>query len=100
MQQKVSFPSGGPSQTPGVIVMRIDDTVGPNVDPALKGLVVVFNASDEATTQTVAATAGQRYDLHPVQANGSDPVVKTATHNARTGQFTVPARTVAVFAQR
>ena len=28
------------------------------------------------------------------------PVVKTATHNAGTGQFTVPARTVAVFAQR
>ena len=44
--------------------------------------MVVFNASDEPTTQTVAATAGQRYDLHPVQANGSDPVVKTATHNA------------------
>jgi pullulanase-type alpha-1,6-glucosidase len=100
VQQKVSFPSGGPSQTPGVIVMRIDDTVGPNVDRALKGLVVVFNASDEATTQTLAATAGQRYNLHPVQANGSDPVVKTATYNARTGQFTVPARTVAVFTQR
>ena len=100
MQQKVSFPSGGPNQTPGVIVMRIDDTAGPNVDRALKGLVVVFNASDEPTTQTVAATARQRYDLHPVQANGTDPAVKTATHNARTGQFTVPARTVAVFAQR
>ncbi len=100
VQQKVSFPTGGPSQTPGVIVMRIDDTVGPNVDRALKGLVVVFNASDEATTQTLAATAGQRYNLHPVQANGSDPIVKTATHNAETGQFTVPARTVAVFAQR
>ena len=25
---------------------------------------------------------------------------RPATHNARTGQFTVPARTVAVFAQR
>jgi pullulanase-type alpha-1,6-glucosidase len=100
VQRKVSFPSGGPNQTPGVIVMRIDDTVGPNVDPALKGLVVVFNASDEATTQTLAATTGQRYNLHPVQANGSDPIVKTATHDAGNGQFTVPARTVAVFAQQ
>ncbi len=100
VQQKVSFPKGGPAQTPGVIVMRIDDTAGPNVDRALKGLVVVFNASDEATTQTLAATAGRRYNLHPVQANGSDPVVKTATHNARTGRFSVPARTVAVFTQR
>ena len=100
VQQKVSFPGGGPSQTPGVIVMRIDDTVGPDVDSALKGLVVVFNASDEATIQTLAATAAQRYELHSVQANGSDPVVKTALHNGETGQFTVPARTVAVFAQR
>ena len=100
VQQKVSFPSGGPNQTPGVIVMRIDDTVGPNVDRALKGLVVVFNASDEPTTQTVAGTAGRRYNLHPVQANGPDPVVKSAAHNARTGRFTVPARTVAIFAQR
>jgi pullulanase-type alpha-1,6-glucosidase len=100
VQQKVSFPGGGPEQTPGVIVMRIDDTVGPDVDPALRGLVVVFNASDEVTTQTVAGTAAQRYDLHPVQAAGSDPVVQAATHDPRNGQFSVPARTVAVFAQR
>ena len=100
VQQKVSFPTGGPDQTPGVIVMRIDDTVGPDIDPALEGLVVVFNASDEATTQTLAATAGQRFGLHPVQAAGRDPVVRTASHDASTGQFTVPARTVAVFVQR
>ena len=100
VQQKVSFPGGGPDQTPGVIVMRIDDTVGRNVDRSLRGLVVVFNASDEATSQTVAATTRQPYALHPAQVNGSDPTVKTATHDARTGRFTVPARTVAVFAQR
>jgi hypothetical protein len=100
IQQKVSFPQGGPEQTPGVIVMRIDDTVGRNVDPKLKGLVVVFNASDEATTQTVAATAGQRYALHAVQAGGRDQIVKAAEHDRATGEFRVPARTVAVFAQR
>jgi pullulanase-type alpha-1,6-glucosidase len=94
VQQKISFPLGGPSQTPGVIVMKIDDTVGTDIDPALKGLVVVFNASDEATTQSLPGTAG--YALHPVQANGTDAVVKTASFKA--GNFTVPARTVAVFA--
>jgi hypothetical protein len=51
-------------------------------------------------TQTLAATAGQRYALHPAAGHGSDPVVKIATYNAATGQFTVPPRTVAVFAQR
>ena len=100
VQQKVSFPKGGPTQTPGVIVMRIDDTVGPDVDPDLEGLVVVFNASDDATTQTLAATARQRHDLHPAQADGTDEVVKTANHDTRTGRFDVPARTVAVFTQR
>ena len=80
--------------------MRIVDTVGRDVDPRLKGLVVVFNASPEATTQTVAGTAGQRFGLHPVQAGGADPVVKGSAYDRRAGSFTVPARTVAVFVQR
>ena len=100
VQQKVSFPASGPDQTPGVIVMRIDDTAGRRVDPSIKGLVVVFNASPEATTQRVPATRGQRFTLHPVQAEGSDPVVRTATHDRRTATFHVPARTVAVFVRR
>lgn len=97
VQQKVSFPLGGPEQTPGVVVMRIDDAVGSDVDAGLAGLVVVFNASDEATSQSIPGTAGAEFTLHPVQAEGIDPVVKTATHEAATGSFTVPARTVAVF---
>jgi hypothetical protein len=97
VQQKLSFPSGGPTQTPGVIVMRLDDTVGPDVDRSRKGLVVVFNASDQPTTQLVPGTARAGYRLHPVQANGSDPVVRAARYISRTGEFTVPARTIAVF---
>jgi pullulanase-type alpha-1,6-glucosidase len=95
VQLKVSFPTGGPGQPAGVIEMRVDDTVGPDVDPALKDLVVVFNASP--ATQRVPAPSG-RYVLHPVQAGGSDPVVKTARQSG--GAFTVPARTVAVFIRR
>ncbi len=97
VQQKLTFPTGGPTQTPGVIVMRIDDTVGRDVDPRRKGLVVVFNASDGATTQRVPGAARAGYRLHPVQATGSDPVVRTAAYDSRTGAFTVPARTIAVF---
>ena len=100
VQQKVSFPDGGPDQTPGVITMRIDDTRGKGVDRRLKGLVVVFNASPEATTATVPGTARQRFALHPVQADGTDAVVKTAAYDRADGRFTVPARTVAVFVQR
>ena len=98
IQDRVSFPGGGPDQTPGVIVMAIDDRTGRDLDRRLEGVVVVFNASGEDTTQTVPSLAGRRYALHPVQARGGDPVVKTASYAA--GAFRVPARTVAVFVTR
>jgi pullulanase-type alpha-1,6-glucosidase len=97
IQQKLSFPNSGPDGTPGVIVMRLDDNVGSNVDPQLRGMVIVFNARPNTVTQQVAAAAGQRYDLDPVQLRGSDPVVKQSRYDAATGTFTVPGRTVAVF---
>ncbi|MDQ1740008.1 MAG: hypothetical protein QOE53_1660 [Pseudonocardiales bacterium] len=100
IKQKLTFPNSGPNSTPGVIVMRIDDTVGTHVDRHLTGLVVVFNATPNATTQTVAGLAGQRYVLDPLQAHSSDPIVRTASFDSRTGAFTVPGRTVAVFLAR
>ena len=80
--------------------MRIDDTVGPNVDPALAGVLVVVNASPTAVAQKVPALAGSALALSPVQASGSDPVVTVTTWDAATGTATVPARTVAVLVQR
>jgi pullulanase-type alpha-1,6-glucosidase len=97
IQQRVGFPLGGPGQPPGVLIMTLDDTVGPDVDPRWERLVVVFNASDETTAQTVPDQASREFSLHPVQANGSDPVVRTARYDTASGTFTVPARTVAVF---
>ncbi len=58
---------------------------------------MVFNATPATTTQTVASLAGRRYELHPVQERGSDPVVRASRYDARSGAFAVPARTVAVF---
>ena len=90
VQERVNFPTGGPNQTPGVIVMAIDG--------GRKGsAVVVFNATPSATTQTVASLAGDRYRLHPVQASGGDPVVRGSAYDRSTGAFAVPGRTVAVF---
>ncbi|HST46749.1 pullulanase-type alpha-1,6-glucosidase [Jatrophihabitans sp.] len=100
IQQKLSFPNSGPGATPGVITMRIDDTVGADVDRHLSGLVVVFNATPQATTQTVSALAGRHYALDPIQAGGTDRVVRTARFDSATGTFTVPGRTVAVFVAR
>ncbi len=100
IEEKVSFPLGGPEQTPGVVVMRVDDTKGTDVDPALEGLLVVLNASPEATTQTVPGLAGAELSLSPVQAGGSDDVVKGTSWDAATGSVTVPARSVAVLVQK
>src|SRR5690606_39940906 len=97
---KLSFPvSGTDAAHDGVIVMRIDDTHGADIDPALDGLVVVFNASDETVAQGLPGMTGARLSLSPVQAGGSDQVVKDSTWDAGSGTLTVPARTVAVFVQ-
>ena len=85
VQRALSFPLSGPDETPGVVTMRLAD------------LVVVLNATPDAQDQRLPTATGTRYALHPVQARGSDPVVKDSAYDRRTGTFTVPARTVAVF---
>ncbi|MDJ0322330.1 pullulanase-type alpha-1,6-glucosidase [Cryobacterium sp. PH31-AA6] len=96
IKQKLSFPAGGPTQIPGVIVMRIDDTVGADVDRRLDGVLTVFNASPEPQTIRLADLVGKTYTLSRTQAAGTDAVVKTTTWDRATGTITVPARTVAV----
>ncbi|WP_328414686.1 pullulanase-type alpha-1,6-glucosidase [Streptomyces violaceus] len=85
VQSKLSFPLSGKDEIPGVITMRLDD------------LVVVFNATPERQEQRVTAVAGTGYRLHPVQAAGADPTVKSSSYAAESGTFAVPGRTVAVF---
>ena len=101
IESKVTFPtSGTDAARPGVVVMRIDDTTGTDVDPALRGLVVVINAGATPVSQAVPGMAGVTLALSAVQAAGSDPVVKTTSWDAVSGTATVPARTVAVLVQR
>src|SRR5215210_366872 len=97
VEQKVGFPvSGTAAAHPGVVVLRVDDTVGPDADPALRGLLVVVNATPDAVRQRVPGLARRALTLSPVQARGSDPVVRGTRWDAATGTATVPARTVAV----
>jgi pullulanase-type alpha-1,6-glucosidase len=97
IQQKLSFPNSGPNEVPGVIVMRLDDTVGPNADPRLRAMVIVFNATPNTVTEPVAGAGGHPFLLDPYQSAGDDPVVRQSRYDSHTGAFTVPARTVAVF---
>ncbi|MFJ9419266.1 pullulanase-type alpha-1,6-glucosidase [Streptomyces sp. NPDC101227] len=85
VQSALSFPLSGTHETPGVITMHLGH------------LVVIFNATPHRQTQQLPTTAGTPYTLHPRQAHGSDPVVKSASYQPSSGTFTVPPRTVAVF---
>ena len=100
VQQRVAFSNTGPTQIPGVVAMRLSDQVGTDVDAEFESIVVVFNGTDDVQNVVVAGAKGNSMALHPVQAGGSDSVVKGSSFNAGTGAFTVPARTTAVFVQR
>ncbi|HSN98609.1 MAG TPA: pullulanase-type alpha-1,6-glucosidase [Candidatus Nanopelagicales bacterium] len=94
---RVRFHNVGPDQVPGVIVMAISDEVAgqPDIDPALGGVVVVFNARPDTATLPLPGFETAVLALHPLQLASADPVVSTAAFAA--GTFTVPARTAAVF---
>ena len=62
--------------------------------------MVVSNATKRPVSYVVPDYQGRRLNLHPVQIDGADPVVKTATFAHDTGTFTIPARTIAVFVER
>ena len=100
IQQRLSFANGGPDQIPGLIVMRISDTVGPDLDPGARSLVVIFNGSDTAQSITLADTAKAQFKLHHVQQTSDDEVVLLSKFTQKSGTFSVPARTTAVFVER
>lgn len=100
IQERVSFPASGRRAQPGVIVMVIDDGAGAaDVDPALDGVVVVFNATPQEISQEVDDLVGRFLVLSAVQATGADPVVRETRFDPATGTVSVPARTVAVLVE-
>ncbi|WP_308250305.1 pullulanase-type alpha-1,6-glucosidase [Sphaerisporangium fuscum] len=94
VQKRLSFPVSGAAETPGVVTMHLDAS---GLDPRWTSITVVLNATPETRSQTVPALKGAEVTLHPVQAGGTDPVVRTSAFAPETGTLTVPARTVAVF---
>jgi pullulanase-type alpha-1,6-glucosidase len=92
---RVSFLNTGAAEIPGVVVYVLDDSEAETLDSAHSKIVVVFNATPTAQTISDPALAGLALELHPIQAEGSDAVVKAAT--AADGTLTIPARTTAVF---
>lgn len=104
----VSFPDAS-AQIHGLIVERISGIGACTSNSGFSSVVVLFNASNQQQSYPIAAYAGDakgtasgQVYLDPVQASGSDAVLKTGwnfTSTSSAGVFTVPPRTTAVFVQ-
>ncbi|GIF12060.1 pullulanase-type alpha-1,6-glucosidase [Actinoplanes teichomyceticus] len=94
VERRLTFPLGGPGETPGVIVMCLDGT---GLDERWRRIVVVFNATDEPTCQVVPEEGTLR--LHPELTASVDPVLRGASAVTKLdgAELSVPARQVAVF---
>jgi pullulanase len=99
--ERVRFLNTGNGQVPGLVVMCLSDTTaGKEIDPAFRNVVVLFNGSKDAATYRNDAWRDARFELHPVQATGKDPVVRASRFDPKDGAFSVPGRTTAVFVER
>ena len=97
IQQNLTFLNSGTDQTPGLIVMKLTAPVTGYAYDGYRQIVVVFNATSTEQSYAAASLAGQRFALHPVQRHSGDAVVRSASVNNKSGTFTVPALTTAVF---
>ena len=93
---KVSFLNQGNPMTTeqsGLLVMKLDDSIGQNIDDKIESLIVVFNMSSQV--KTFAYPQANDYQLHKIQQNSVDEMIK----NSKTDEkgFTVPALSSAVF---
>jgi pullulanase/glycogen debranching enzyme len=94
---RLKFHNVGPGQVPGVVALSIDGTRYPGAQ--YKAVVVVFNVDKVAQTIAIPELKGRKLQLHRIQKNGSDDVVKASSFERNGGTFAIPARTAAVFVQ-
>lgn len=91
VMKNLSFLNTGPSQTPGLIAMRLND----DRFWWSRELVVLFNGSNEAVEFSSDALKAGHYALHPKQRWSVDQATRQSKY--RNGSFKVPAMTTAVF---
>jgi pullulanase len=95
IQNHLHFLNTGPNQVPGVITMELDST--DNAYGPYKHILVVSNATTTEQRISSASLKGLNLQLHPIQADSSDPVVRGAMFVSQTGTADVPPLTTAVF---
>ncbi|MEF1299849.1 DUF3372 domain-containing protein, partial [Vibrio parahaemolyticus] len=97
VMNRVDFRNVGKDQVEGLIVMSIDDgkSAGADLDSKYDAIVAVVNSTSTEKSFVVKGATG--FELHEVQQNSADDIVKGASFANET--FTVPALTTAVFVQ-
>ncbi len=103
--ERVQFHNTGSEQTPGLIVMSIDNSAAlydANIDAERDGVLVVLNASPDALEDFAGFDASD-YQLSSIQsAAGSDSIAYNGAQASvsASGFVNVPAWSVAVFEKR
>jgi pullulanase len=95
VQNNLHFLNTGPSEVPGLIVMKIDANGGGY--GVYSHIVVVFNATLGAVTFQNDQLKGLHLHLHPLQILSPDEQTRTSAVNDATGTATVNGLTTAVF---
>lgn len=104
IQERVQFHNTGPSWIPGVIVMSIEDGYDgvaglTQLDPIYSYIVVIINVGPTVVTFTSPILQGRNLQLHPIQMNSTDDIVKDSTYDSPSGCFRIPSRTTSVFVE-
>lgn len=101
IHERVSFPVSGREARDGVIIMVVDDGAGQgDLDPALDGVMVAINATNQEVEQRIEPLVGRFFELSDIQAEGADERVKSTVFDPATGLLRVPALTAAVLVER
>jgi pullulanase len=95
VMRMLTFLNNGPSATPGLIVMRLQDA--DNLDSKYNEILVLINADHKPIKFSDTSLSGNTYILHSVQQNSADSTVRGAVYEPNSETFTIPALTTAVF---
>ncbi|MFQ2125894.1 pullulanase-type alpha-1,6-glucosidase [Aeromonas jandaei] len=100
--KRVDFRNTGPAQVPGLIVMTVDDGVnaGADLDPAIDGLVVMINATNQSQSIGDFRDGNdQPIDLSGLQLSSAHHASNSIAHDAAVsgGTLTLGAWSAAVF---
>ena len=93
---QVKFNNTGKDQQKGLIVMSIAQRQHKSQGSVTDEIVVLFNMSLQS--QHFPFTDAEKYQLHPVQQNGVDELVKSS--KAQQTGFSIPKLTTAVFVKQ